>query len=318
MELYFLGTGAGSPAKHRNVTSIVLNLLPERGSYWLFDCGEGTQHQILKSPIRLGKVDKIFITHLHGDHLYGLPGVLTSRCYQGGEDPLVLYGPKGIGAFVRQVLDISGAQLTYKLRVVEIEHEGNLYEDDRFSVEARRLNHRIESFGYRIVEKDLPGKLDHARLKALGVPAGPLFGRLKNGESITLENGQVIHGPDYVGEPVKGRIITILGDTQKTPNAVKLAQGADLLVHEATFGAERQDLAGAYGHSTTIDAARTAEEAGVGTLVLTHISSRYGEDASSLAKEARRIHAETFVAEDFWSISIPRKDKKGETPQENG
>lgn len=306
MELVFLGTGAGMPSRRRNVTSIALNLLDETGGFWLFDCGEGTQQQILQSPVRLGRTDKIFITHLHGDHLYGLPGILTSRSYQGGEGRLTLYGPVGLRQFAETVLTLSQAKLSYELDIVEIVEEGIIAEDDMFRVEARRLNHRIESFGYRIVEKDKEGKLDAVRLKELGVPFGPLYGALKQGKTVTLEDGRVIHSTDVVGPAVPGRIVAVLGDTLKTDSAVELARNADVVVHEATFDKTKADMASRFHHSTTEDAAQTALQAGAQVLIMTHISSRYGEEETEMLQhEAREIFANAFVAEDFWSYRIP-------------
>ncbi|MFC5448262.1 ribonuclease Z [Paenibacillus aestuarii] len=308
MEIYFLGTGAGMPSKQRNVTSIALNLLDERGTYWLFDCGEGTQHQILHSPVKLGRSEKLFITHLHGDHLYGIPGLLTSRSYLGGETPLTVYGPVGVKRFIDTALEVSGAHLSYTLNVVEIEREGLLFEDETFLVETARLEHRIECFGYRIIEKDQPGKLQLDKLAELGVPAGPIYGKLKQGHTVTLEDGRVLQGADFVGAPIPGRKVVILGDTRYCKGAVKLAQDADVLVHEATFAMDKQELAYAFDHATSVDAANTAEEAGADVLIMTHISSRYqGEEVSLLLQEAQAIHANSHVAKDFWSLDIPRK-----------
>ncbi|MBP1995222.1 ribonuclease Z [Paenibacillus eucommiae] len=307
MELYFLGTGAGMPSRQRNVTSIALNLLSERGVYWLFDCGEGTQQQILRSHVKLGRTEKLFITHLHGDHIYGLPGLLTSRAYLGGETPLTLYGPKGLKSFVEHSLAISQAHLSYSLKIVEIENEGLLFEDAGFIVETSRLEHRIESIGYRIVEKDQPGKLQHEKLAAMGVASGPIYGQLKQGKSVVLEDGRILNGADFVGPPLKGRKVVILGDTKYCRGAVHLARGADILVHEATFAKDRQELAEAYAHATTTDAARTAKEAGAAVLIMTHISSRYQiDDEEQLLEEARSVHLQSYVAKDFWSMEIER------------
>ncbi|KIL39529.1 ribonuclease Z [Gordoniibacillus kamchatkensis] len=308
MELTFLGTGAGMPSKRRNVTSLMLNLMPERGSYWMFDCGEGTQHQALHSTVKLGKLEKLFITHLHGDHLYGIPGVLTSRSYQGGDTPLTLYGPRGLKAFVETALGVSDAHLAYPITVVELEEEGVVCDDESFTVTAARLEHRVECFGYRIVERDLPGKLLTDKLQAYGIPKGPLYGKLKEGGSVQLENGTIVHGRDVIGTPVRGRTVVILGDTKYCEGALRLAHGADVLVHEATFAQNRQELALAYDHSTSVDAARVANEAGAGTLILTHISSRYQEEgADALLREAQELHPDTHLAQDFWSYHVPRK-----------
>lgn len=304
------------PSRRRNVTSIAMNLLEETGSFWLFDCGEGTQQQILNSPVRLGRTDKIFITHLHGDHLYGLPGLLTSRSYQGGDSPLTLYGPPGTREFVETSLRVSQARLSYELFIQEMEEEGTVFDEEHFRVEARRLNHRIECFGYRIVEKDKEGKLDAALLKRMGVPAGPLYGLLKQGKAVELADGTVVHSADVVGPSTPGRIVAILGDTLKTDAALELARGADMLVHEATFDRERSDMAVRFFHSTTADAAETARNAGALTLVITHISSRFGEeDTEHLLAEAREIFPDTYAAEDFWSIKIPYRSSAREDAQ---
>jgi ribonuclease Z len=299
LKVFFLGTGAGVPAKLRNVSSIALKLLEERGAIWLFDCGEATQHQILHTTIKPRRIEKIFITHLHGDHIFGLPGLLGSRSFQGGTDPLTVYGPKGIQAFIETSLAVSETHLKYPLHIVEID-EGTIFEDEQFVVEARRLDHAILSYGFRIVEKDRPGELQADKLQAEGIPPGPIYKRLKNGETVQLDDGRVICGKDYLGSKQKGKVVTILGDSRPCENARILAENADLLVHEATFAKDGEEMAFEYFHSTTTQAASLAKEARVSRLVLTHISSRYGkEDWSKLASEAMAIFPNTAIAEDF-------------------
>ena len=306
LELLFLGTGAGIPAKLRNVTSIALKLLEERGSIWLFDCGEATQHQILHTSIKPSKIEKIFITHLHGDHLYGLPGLLSSRSFQGGESKVIVYGPTGLKAFVETSLKVSGTYLKYELEMMEIT-EGIIFEDEQFTVEAKQLDHGILSYGYRIVEKDRPGTLLVDKLQSMGVKPGPLYKKVKAGESITLEDGTVLDACEFVGPQQKGRIITILGDTRMCENAQTLASDADLLIHEATFANGEEALAHNYYHSTTSQAAEIAFRANVKKLCLTHISARYDRNtACELVKEARAIFPSTEIAEDFKNILIPR------------
>jgi ribonuclease Z len=306
VELFFLGTGAGIPAKLRNVTSIALKLLEERGTIWLFDCGEATQHQILHTSIKPSKIENIFITHLHGDHLYGLPGLLASRSFQGGESKLTVYGPPGVKAFVETSLQVSGTYLKYSLEIIEIS-EGILFEDEQFIVEARQLDHGITSYGFRIVEKDRPGTLLVDKLQEAGVKPGPLYKRIKAGELITLEDGTVLEPQNFVGPQQEGRIVTILGDTRLCEAAEILAKDADLLVHESTFANGEEELAHNYYHSTTSQAAETAKKANVKRLCLTHISSRYDRSASEeLMQEARNIFPATEIAADFKSISIPR------------
>ncbi|ABO67612.1 Metal-dependent hydrolase [Geobacillus thermodenitrificans NG80-2] len=306
LELLFLGTGAGVPAKERNVSSIALQLLEERGATWLFDCGEATQHQILHTAIRPRRIEHIFITHLHGDHLFGLPGLLGSRSFQSGETPLTVFGPKGIRQFVETALTVSGTRLRYELNIAEID-EGVIFDDERFSVTAKRLDHGMPSYGFRVAEKDLPGPLLVDRLKALGVRPGPIYQQIKQGKTVVLEDGTVLDGREFVGPPQKGRIVAVLGDTRFCEAAIELAHEADVVIHEATFAAAEQRLARDYFHSTTTDAAEVAKRAGAKRLILTHISSRYqGEAALKLLEEARRVFPNTELAADFASFSIPR------------
>lgn len=305
MEILFLGTGAGIPAKLRNVTSIALKLLEERGAVWLFDCGEATQHQILHTSLKPRRVEKIFITHLHGDHIYGLPGFLSSRSFQGGETDVTVYGPKGIKAFVETNLSISQTYLKYRIHFVEVE-DGIVFEDDQFIVEARGLEHGIHSYGYRVVEKDRPGVLLVDKLKEAGIQPGPLYKKIKNGEDITLEDGTFIDSKVFTGPDVKGRVVTILGDTRYCDSSRILACNADILIHEATFSEGEEALAHEYYHSTTTQAASIAKEANVKRLCITHISSRYDKNAwKVLEDEAKSIFPMTEIAEDFKEIVIP-------------
>lgn len=308
MDLEFLGTGAGVPGKFRNVSSVALKLLDERNSIWLFDVGEGTQQQILRTTIKPRKIDKIFITHLHGDHLFGLPGLLSSRSFQGGESELVIYGPKGIRQFVQTAMRVSDSHLSYPIRFVELGDEGVIFEDEKFKVSFMRLDHRIESVGYRIVEKNHAGQLQVDKLKDLHVPSGPLYGLLKKGQVVTLDDGRKIDGKEYLGKPQPGRIVTILGDTRKTKNSPILAQDADVLVHESTFAKNESKLARNYYHSTNVQAAGIAKEANVKRLILTHISARYtGKMANELQKQAQSVFKATKVVHDFDVIHIPLK-----------
>ncbi|GBG94098.1 ribonuclease Z [Ligilactobacillus salitolerans] len=312
MEIEFLGTGAGSPGKFRNVTATALKLLPEINEVWLFDCGEATQHQILRTTIRPRKITKIFITHLHGDHIFGLPGFLSSRSFQNGEvpTPLTIYGPAGLENFVRTSLRVSNTKLGYRLKFVELGSEGQIFENDRFKVSFKKLDHRIDCVGYRIEEKDYPGELQVDKLRAQNVPAGPIYGRLKAGETVALPDGRQIRGVDFIGTPKRGRVVTILGDTRVTPNIVKLAQNADVLVHESTYGKDDAKLAHAYYHSTCLQAAEAARSAGVKHLLLTHISARYvGPMVKALQHDAQTVFKNTKVVKDFDVISVPFQAK---------
>ena len=308
MELQFLGTGAGVPSKMRNVTSIALKLLDEINEVWLFDCGEATQQQILNTNIRPGKIKKIFITHMHGDHIFGLPGLLSSRSFQGGDEELELYGPAGVEAFVKTALQVSQTRLSYPIKYIEVK-EGTVFKDKQFSVECRLLDHGIDSYGYRVVEADHEGTLQVEKLEELGVPAGPVYGQIKQGKTVTLKDGRVIDGKDFIGKKKRGRIVTIFGDTRYTPVSLELAKNSDVMVHESTFKRDEEKMARAYYHSTTKQAARIAKQAHAKQLVLTHISARYlAKDVQELEKEAQDVFRNTKIAKDFDIVEIPLKE----------
>lgn len=307
MELEFLGTNAGVPSLQRNVTSMALRMFEERRTFWLFDCGEATQHQILRSSLKLSKLEKVFITHLHGDHIFGLPGLLSSRAYQGGTTKLAVYGPPGLKQFVDVSLTLSQSRIEYELEVVE--HTGGMvYEDQDITVESLLLDHRVDSYGYRIAEKDKAGSLDLKRLADYGLKPGPAYGRLKRGESLDLGNGQVLKPEDVLGSPKKGRIVTILGDTRPCDNVIPLAKDADLLVHEATFMDDLKESAYNYHHCTSIQAAEAARQAGAKELILTHFSSRYKdmEHLQPLLAEAQSVFPNTKLAEELMLFPIQR------------
>ncbi len=305
MKITFLGTGAGIPSKERNVTAILLDLTQENNQLWLFDCGEATQHQILHTSIKPRKLSKIFITHLHGDHIFGLPGVLSSRSFQGGTDPLTVFGPMGIKKYIETSLELSKTHLSYPIHFVELTEEGNVFEDDDFIVDAVVLDHNIKSFGYRVKEKDKIGELNVQKLKDLGITPGPIYRDIKNNEKTTLEDGRIIYRVDVIGKPKSGKIICIFGDTRYMPQHADFIQHSDLFVHEATFSADKLALAKNYFHSTTEQTAKLAKESNVRTLILTHISSRYQNgEIDRLLMEAREIFPNTFLAHDFFTFDI--------------
>ena len=305
MELTFLGTSAGVPTRTRNMTSIILNLQqPTRAEMWLFDCGEGTQHQLLHTAFNPGKLDKIFISHLHGDHLFGLPGLLCSRSMSGIIQPLTIYGPQGIREFVETALRISGSWTDYPLEIVEI-GAGEILDDGLRKVTAYPLEHPLECYGYRIEEHDKPGALNAQALKAAGVPPGPLFQELKAGKTIMLEDGRQINGADYLAAPVPGKALAIFGDTGPCDAALDLAKGVDVMVHEATLDITMEAKANSRGHSSTRQAATLAREAGVGKLIITHVSSRYDDKGCQhLLRECRSIFPATELANDFTVFNV--------------
>ncbi|WP_096200882.1 ribonuclease Z [Bacillus sp. FJAT-45350] len=312
MEIHFLGTGAGVPSTKRNVSSTVIRFLQQNGRIWMFDCGEATQQQILSSPIKLSKLDKIFITHLHGDHIFGLPGLLGSRSFQGGTTPLTIFGPKGIKEFIETTIRISNTHLMYELSIIEIDdnHEGEIFSDGELTVTVYSLDHVMPCLGYRIIEADKQGELNVEKLKKARVQPGPLYKQLKNREVITLEDGRIINGADFIGPSIPGRVVAIAGDTRKCDATMRLANNADVLIHEATFCVDEASLACQFGHATTKEAAEIAKKANVSTLILTHISSRYQNKELEMEKEAKSFFENTFIAEDFFVFHLNMKNKE--------
>ena len=313
VEITFLGTGSGAPSRHRNVSATALQLT-ERGELWLIDCGEGTQHQVLRAPqVRLSQLTRLFLTHLHGDHLFGLMGLMASRgLAQGGVGPVTLYGPDGLQDYVRVALRVSGmGRFGYPVTVVTV-RPGVVYEDDDITVSCAPVRHRIEAYAYAFEEKPRPGRFDVELARAQGVPNGPLFGRLKAGEAVTLADGRIVEPAGLTGPPRPGRKLVFSGDTLYAPELVALADGADLLVHEATYAEADKPLAERASHSTAQSAAQVAHEAQVQTLYLTHLSPRYegegGPRLDDLLAEARAIFPETHLAHDFLRVPIPRRE----------
>ncbi|GAE91287.1 ribonuclease Z [Gracilibacillus boraciitolerans JCM 21714] len=305
MKVTFLGTGgAGLPSKNRNVTSIILDLLQETNNMWMFDCGESTQHQILYTSIKPRKINKIFITHLHGDHIYGLPGFLSSRSFQGGVDPVTIFGPAGIKSFINTSLSVNKSKPSYPIDIIEIK-EGIIYEDDQFIVKAKRLEHVIESFGFRIDEKESKGSLLVDKLKADGIYPGPIYQLFKSQDTVKLTDGTVVPSSNYIGDPKQGKSVAILGDTRAKTDVIPFVANVDLLVHEATFAKGQEQLAYDYFHSTTDQAATIAARAQVKKIILTHISSRFQKDDTvQLETEAKQQFENATIAEDFYTYPL--------------
>lgn len=304
MEFHFLGTGAGVPSKERNTSAIVLQFFNHyKGALWLFDCGEATQHRFLHTKLKLSKLTHIFITHLHGDHIYGLPGVLGSRSFQGAESPLTVYGPKGIRSYIETSLRTSATRLRYELAIIEIDDHMDI-EMDQHRVIVRKLDHNVPSYGYRIEEKSKPGKLLVDRLKAAGVPPGPIYKELKQGKTITLQDGRTLCARDFLGPRQPGTTLAVFGDTRPCEQALSLASNADILIHEATFMEKDRKLAKDYAHSTTIDAAKLAKTANASALILTHISSRYQCETDHMLDEARKVFENTYIAADYFTFTV--------------
>ncbi|MEG3438585.1 ribonuclease Z [Pannus brasiliensis CCIBt3594] len=314
MEITFLGTSSGVPTRSRNVSSIALRL-PQRAEVWLFDCGEGTQHQLLRSDIKTSQLRRIFITHLHGDHIFGLMGLLASCGLAGSGQDVDIYGPSGLAEYLRACAKYSYTHLGDRVRVHTIA-PGRVHEEEDFTVSCGLLKHRVPAYGYRIEEKDRPGRFDVERATALGIPPGPIYGKLKKGETVTLDDGRRISGADLCGETEIGRKIAYCTDTIFCDGAIELAENADVLIHEATFAHQDSQLAFESLHSTSTMAAQVALAARVKLLLMTHFSPRYfpgnSLDVSNLLEEARAIFPNTKLAYDFLTHEVPRNREMSE------
>lgn len=309
MQITFLGTSSGVPTRSRNVSSVALRL-PQRAEVWLFDCGEGTQHQLLRSELKSSQLSRIFITHMHGDHIFGLMGLLASCGLAGSPHRIDIYGPPKLDDYLRACGRYSQTHFSYPIKVHTVE-PGVIYEDEEFVVSCGPLTHRVTSFGYRVVEKDRPGRFNVEKAAALGIPSGPLYGKLKRGEQITLPDGRQINGLDLCGVPEVGRKLAYCTDTIYCEGAVELAQDADVLIHEATFAHQDAQLAYDRLHSTSTMAAQTALVAQAKQLIMTHFSPRYAPgnaiELRDLLQEARAIFPATEMAHDFFTYEVPRR-----------
>ncbi|HEY6886521.1 MAG TPA: ribonuclease Z [Solirubrobacter sp.] len=293
LSLFFAGTAGSVPTPKRGLPALLLRAGGER---ILLDCGEGTQHQLLKS-IGLPDVDAIFITHLHLDHWLGLPGMIKTFDMRDRDRPLDVFGPPGLKALYQQVLKPIIGRTNYPLEIIELEQHEEVGFGD-FVIASFPVSHRVEAYGYAFIEDDRPGRFDVETARALGITEGPDFGRLQRGETV---NG--VTPEQVVGEERPGRRIVYTGDTSPVQSVEVYAHDADLLVHEATFLEQDKARARETGHSTAAQAARTAADAGVKLLALTHLSTRYFP--REVRQEAREIFENTVVPRDFDAIELP-------------
>lgn len=294
-----LGTSSATPTRERNVSSLALFL---DGRSLLFDCGEGTQYQLIRSPLRLGHLEAIFITHAHGDHLFGLPGLLATLSMQGRSAPLTVFAPRGIDHFVTAALQYSYLQLGYPYEIREVS-AGEIMRTEGYSVHALPLDHRVPTFGYTIVESDRLGRFDVGRAHELGIPEGPIYALLQQGEDVILDDGRLVRSTDVVGPPRPGRRVAYCTDSAPCANAVDLARDSDLLIHEATYADDMEDEARLRKHCTARQAALIAVEAGARRLLLTHFSPRYS-DTTVLLEEARAVFANVEVARELEAVRV--------------
>jgi ribonuclease Z len=304
LSIRLLGTSASRPTVERNVSSLAVH---REGETLMFDCGEGTQRQMMRYGISFSLQD-IFFTHMHADHLLGVIGLVRTMALQGRTDCLRLWGPRGSARVLKRAEAFGFERPTFPVEIIELKADQRI-ERAGYAIIAFPVDHRgSASIGFAIAEEERKGRFNPDLARELGIPEGPLWGQIHRGQSITLEDGRVIEPSRLVGPKRSGRTIVVTGDTRPCAATLEASRNADLLIHESTFGDEEAERAAETGHSTAREAAQIAREAGVRRLVLTHFSARYSRDPGELEREARHVFPETIVGKDGMEIDVPFRD----------
>lgn len=303
LSVTFLGTSASIPTIDRNVAGLAVQ---REGETILFDCGEGSQRQMMRYGVGFN-FREIFFTHYHADHLLGVTGLLRTMGLQDRTAPVVLYGPKGAQRVLGTAITLGIERNKFPVEILEIK-PGDRLARDEYDIVVFATEHRADTVGFALVEHPRLGRFNPERARELGIPEGPLWGQLHRGKPVTLPDGRTVGPGDLVGSPRLGRSVVYTGDTRPHLSVIEASRNADLLVHEATFGGDELERARETGHSTAAEAARVALEAGARRLVLTHISSRYNRDASELLAEAKAVFPETVIARDGMTVDVPYAD----------
>jgi len=296
----FLGTGAACPTVERNVSGLALM---REGEMMLFDCGEGTQRQMMRYGVGFS-FSEIFFSHYHSDHLLGVIGLFRTMGLLDRKEGVTLYGPRPAQRIITHALGVGVERVKFPVEIVEVK-PGDRLKRKEYDITVFETEHRTDTVGYALVERDRLGRFDPEVAKELGVAEGPLWGQLHRGQTVTLEDGRLVAPDTIVGPPRPGRTVVYSGDTRPCKGVRQAAQGADLLIHEATFGSEERQRALETGHSTAFEAAELARDAGVSRLVLTHISARYSREAPELIDEARAVFPTVTIARDGMSVEVP-------------
>ena len=300
LNLTFLGTGAACPTVDRNVTSVAVH---RDGEMFLVDCGEGTQRQMMRYGVGFS-FREIFFTHYHSDHFLGVIGLFRTMGLMDRKDPVTLYGPRGAQRILSGALAVGIERTKFPVEIIEVK-PGDRLGRDGYELVVFETEHRADTVGFALVEQDRLGRFDPEHARTLGIPEGPLWGKIHKGEAVELPDGRTITPAELVGAPRPGRTVVFSGDTRPHPAVLAASRGADLLVHEATFGEDEKGRALETGHSTAREAALIAREAGVRRLILTHVSARYSREAPELLAEAREVFPDTLVARDGMAIEVP-------------
>lgn len=311
LSLLVLGTSASRPTVERNVSSLALK---REGETLMFDCGEGTQRQMMRYGVSFALGD-IFFTHFHTDHLLGVIGLMRTMSLQGRTDPLRLWGPRGATRVLRRAESLGYERLAFPLEIAEVE-SGQRIARAGYAIDVFAVDHRgSASVGYALVEETRKGRFNPDRARELGVPEGPAWGLLHRGQSVTLDDGRTIDPSALVGAARPGRTVVITGDTRPCEATIAASKDADLLVHEATFGDEEADRACETGHSTAREAAQVAADARVRKILLTHFSARYSRDTTDLEREARTVFPHVVMAKDGFEMEVPFADAELEAAE---
>jgi ribonuclease Z len=303
LSVTLLGTGAACPSVERNVAALAL---AREGETLLFDCGEGTQRQMMRYGVSFA-FREIFFTHYHADHMLGVTGLLRTMGLQDRTLPLTLYGPRGAERILGAAISLGIERNRFPVEIREIA-AGDRLSREEYDIVVFPTDHRADTVGYALAEHTRLGRFNPDRARELGVPEGPLWGRLHKGETVELPDGRCVGPADLVGAPRPGRVVVFTGVPRPTLTLVEAARGADLLIHDSTFGEEERERAGETGHSTAAQAAEVAREAGARRLVLTHISPRYTREAPELLAEAKAVFPESVVARDGLMVDVPFAD----------
>ena len=299
LSVTFLGTSAARPTVERSVSSIAVM---REGETLLFDCGEGTQRQMMRYGVGFS-LQEIFFTHFHADHYLGVIGLVRTLALQGRIEPMTLYGPPGAQSILGAALDLGVERSGFQIDIREVK-AGDVLERNEYDIQVFRAEHGRAAVGYALKEHIRLGRFDPERARERNVPEGPLWGRIHRGETITLDNGRTISPEELVGDPRAGRSVVLSGDTRPCEPVTAAASGADLLVHDATFAEEEKERARETGHSTAAEAAEVAAASGVKRLLLTHLSARYSANSRLLLEEAQAVFAETMVAKDGLTVEV--------------
>ncbi|WP_292487214.1 ribonuclease Z [Methanohalobium sp.] len=302
LKITFLGTAGSLPTPYRNPSSI---LIKKDSELLMFDCGEGAQQQMMRARTGMMSLSSIFITHFHADHVLGIAGLLQTMSFQGRNETLYIYGPEKIDVFIQILTALGYCQLGYEIKTVELK-PGDIVEKNGYYIKALKTEHGVESIGYSLVENKRPGKFDRDKAVSLGVPPGPLFSKLQQGNPVEVD-GRTVHPEEVVGEPRPGRTVVYSGDTRPCEDVFNASLEADVLIHDGSLDDSKSEWAVESMHSTASEAAELAKKAGVIKLVLTHISSRYTEDESPLLNEANEIFENVVIADDLMEIKIQYK-----------